>query len=231
MLVLSNVFMLNLKVKKREIVGDKVERLREQGILPAILYGPKVENLNIQLDSKMFDKMYEEAGTSTLISLEIEGEEFPVLIHEIRRDPITGNPIHVDFYQPILTEEIEATVAIVFEGEAPAVKDLGGMLVKEFQEIVVKALPQNLPHEIIVDVSSLKTFEDEILVKDLKVADNVTIQKEPDEVVTLVAPAEKIEEEPEKPIEEEIEEDEEKEEKPEPASAEATADKGKKNEK
>ena len=231
MLVLSNVFMLNLKVKKREIVGDKVERLREQGILPAILYGPKVENLNIQLDSKMFDKMYEEAGTSTLISLEIEGEEFPVLIHEIRRDPITGNPIHVDFYQPILTEEIEATVAIVFEGEAPAVKDLGGMLVKEFQEIVVKALPQNLPHEIIVDVSSLKTFEDEILVKDLKVADNVTIQKEPDEVVTLVAPAEKIEEEPEKPIEEEIEEDEEKEEKPEPASAEATADKAKKNEK
>ncbi|MBU2545395.1 50S ribosomal protein L25 [Patescibacteria group bacterium] len=207
--------MLNLKVKKREIVGDKVERLREQGILPAVLYGPKVENLNIQLDSKMFDKIYEEAGTSTLISLEIEGEEFPVLIHEIRRDPITGNPIHVDFYQPILTEEVEATVAIVFEGEAPAVKDLGGMLVKEFQEIVVKALPQNLPHEIIVDVSSLKTFEDEILVKDLKVADNVTIQKEPDEVVALVAPAEKIEEEPEKPTEEEIKEDEEKEEKPE----------------
>ena len=203
MLALSNVFMLNLKVKKREIVGDKVEGLREQGILPAVLYGPKVENLNIQLDSKMFDKMYEEAGTSTLVSLEIEGEEFPVLIHEVRRDPITGNPIHVDFYQPILTEEIEATVAIVFEGEAPAVKDLGGMLVKEFQEIVVKALPQNLPHEIIVDVSSLKTFEDEILVKDLKVADNVTIQKEPDEVVALVTPAEKIEEEPEELTKEE----------------------------
>ena len=216
MLALSNVFMLNLKVKKREIVGDKVEGLREQGILPAVLYGPKVENLNIQLDSKMFDKMYEEAGTSTLISLEIEGEEFPVLIHEVKRSPITGNPIHVDFYQPILTEEIEATVAIVFEGEAPAVKDLGGMLVKEFQEIVVKALPQNLPHEIIVDVSSLKTFEDEILVKDLKVADNVTIQKEPDEVVALVTPAEKIEEEPEELTKEETKiEGEEGEEKPE----------------
>ena len=197
-----NVSMLNLKAEKREITGSEVERLREQGVLPAILYGPEIKNLNIQLDSKTFDKMYKEAGTSTLISLKIGSDEFSVLIHEVKRSPITGNPIHVDFYQPILTEEIEAMVAIIFKGEAPAVKDLGGTLVKEFQEVVVKALPQNLPHEIIVNVESLKTFEDEILVKDLKVADNVTIQKDPDDIVAVVMPIEKVEEELEKPVEE-----------------------------
>lgn len=215
MLVLFNVFMLNLKSKKREITGEKVRELREQGILPAVLYGPKIDNLNLQLDLGIFTDTYKKAGASTLISLEVGEKSFSVLIHEVRRDPITGDPIHVDFYQPILTEEVEAVVAIIFEGEALAVKDLGGTLVKEFQEISVKALPQNLPHEIIVNVEGLKTFEDEILVKDLKIADNVTIQKEPHEVVALVKPAEKVEEELEKPVEAEetkVEGEEEKEE-------------------
>ncbi len=197
--------MISLKVEKREATGKKLKNLREEGILPAILYGPEIENINIQLDVKTFNQVHKEAGESTLISLVLEDKEYPVLIQDVRYNPVTEDVIHVDFYQPILTEEVEATVALVFEGEAPAVKDLGGTLVKEIQEIDVKALPQDLPHEITVDVSNLKTFDDEILVKDLKVADNVNLLREPEEVIALVVPAEDVESELEKPIEEEEE--------------------------
>lgn len=214
--------MLTLKVKKRETLGKKVKKLRQNGILPGVLYGPEVKNLSLEMDLKEFEKVYKEAGESSLVSLEVGKDKFLVLIHDIKKDPLTGKAIHVDFYQPILTEEVEAAVPIVFEGEAPAVKELGGTLVKEIQELEVKALPQNLPHELKVNVESLKTFEDEILVKDLKVAEGVKIQREPDEIIAVVTPPEKVEEELEKPIEEKVEEVEKVEEKKEKEEAERT---------
>ena len=213
----ENKFSINmskkLKIEKRENIGKGLDSLRKRGILPAVLYGPEIDNTSIQLDLKEFKVLYEEAGETTLIDLEMGDKIYSVLIYEAKKDPLTGEFIHVDFYQPILTEEVEADVPLVFEGESLAVKDLGGTLIKEIQEITVKALPRDLPHEIKVDVSSLNTFDDEILVKDLKVADNVKIQKEADEIVALVTPPQKEEEE-EKPVEEgeEGEEGEEKEE-------------------
>jgi len=193
--------MIKIKAEKRESLGRKVQELREENIIPAVLYGPKIENQNIQLDFKEFEKVHKNAGESTLISLIIDGKEVPVLIHETKKDPLTGNLIHVDFYQPILTEETEVEVALVFEGEPVAVRDLGGTLVKEMQEITVKALPQDLPHEIKVDVTVLETFEDEIKVKDLNIPEKVTVQRDPEDIVAVVTPATKVEEELEKPIE------------------------------
>jgi large subunit ribosomal protein L25 len=196
--------MIKIKADKREIAGRKVDKLRKQGILPGVLYGPEIKNINIEVGLKDFEKVYKEAGESSLISLDMGKDSYSVLIHEVKLDPLKGMPIHVDFYQPILTEEVEAWVPLVFEGEALAVKDLGGTLIKEVQEIEVRALPEKLPHEIKVDVSSLKTFEDEILVKDLKLPDGVSIDKEPEDIIALVTPPEK-EEELEKPAEEEAE--------------------------
>lgn len=206
--------MLTLKAEKREVTGKKVRKLRNQGELPAVLYGPEIKNISLKLNLKEFEKTYKKAGETSLISLEVGNEKFSVLVYDIKRDPLTNEPIHIDFYQPILTEEVEAFVPIVFEGESLAVKDLGGTLIKEIKEIKVSALPQNLPHEIKVDISSLKTFEDEILIKDLIIPESVKVLKEPNEVVVNVAAPEmeKIEKELEKPIEE-------------PAIAEALTDK------
>ncbi len=212
-----NVFMLSLKAKIRKEIGKKVKKRRKQGLLPAVLYGPKIKNLIIELDSKEFESIYKEAGESSLISLQVDNDKFSVLIHEVKKDPLTGKPIHADFYQPILTEEVEATVSIVFEGEALAIKELGGTLVREISEIEVKALPKDLPHEIKVNIDGLKTFDDEILVKDLKLSEGVTAQRDKNEIVAVVTPpeTEKIEEELEKPVEEKVEEVEEAEEKEE----------------
>ncbi len=207
--------MLNLSAKIRKEVGRKVKNLRKKGIVPGVLYGPKTKNLLLELDSKQFEKIYKEAGESSLVSLEVEGKKTPVLIHEVARDPLTEKAIHVDFYQPSLEEEVEVTVPLVFEGSSLAVKDLEGTLVKNISEVEVKAKPQNLPHEIKVNVEKLKTFEDNILVKDLAVPEGVKILKEPEEIVALVTPPEKVEEELEKPIEEKVEEVEKVEEKKE----------------
>ena len=208
--------MLTLSAKIRKELGKKVKSLRQQGILPAVLYGHKIKNLNLELDLKEFEKIYSKVGESSLISLNIEGEKqkFLVLIHDIQFDHLTEKPIHIDFYQPELKEEVEVTVPLIFEGEAPAVKDLGGTLVKNISEVEVKALPQNLPHEIKVDIGNLKTFEDNILIKDLIVSKEVKILKEPEEIVAKVTRPEKVEEELEKPVEEKVEEVEKVEKKP-----------------
>ena len=198
--------MLILKGDTRKILGKKTKSIRKAGSLPGVLYGPEIKNISIEVNLKEFKKVFSEAGASSLFSFEIGKEKFLSLVHEIKYDPLTSEPIHVDFYQPRLTEEIEVVVPIVFEGEAKAVKELGGTLFRELQEIKVRALPQNLPHEIKVSVAELNTFEDEVKIKDLRVPDGVKILRDADEILAKVMPPEKVEEELEKPIEEKVEE-------------------------
>lgn len=210
--------MISLLVKIRRELGKRVKKLRKKDILPGVLYGPKLKKaLPLELAEKHFEKIYQEAGESSLISLEIEGEDkrYPVLIHEIQRDPLTGKIIHVDFYQVSLEEEIVARIPLIFEGMAPAVKDLGGTLVKNISEVEIKTLPQKLPKEIKVEVSGLKTFEDNIRISDLKLPEGVKLLKEPEEIIAAVLPPEKVEEELVKPVEEKVEEVEKVEEKKE----------------
>jgi large subunit ribosomal protein L25 len=209
---------LKISAKIRKEKGKKLKTLRKKGVLPAVLYGPKIKNLNLEIEAKEFEKILEKAGESSLISLEVKGEKvkdkkFLVLIHDVQRDPLTQKPIHVDFYQPPLKEKIEAKVPIIFEGEAPAVKELGGTLVKNVSEIEVRATPQNLPREIKVDISNLKTFEDAILVSDLKLPKGVEIKRARDEVIARVLPPEKVEEEVKEKVEEKVEKPEKMDEK------------------
>lgn len=200
--------MISLLVKIRTETGKKVGKLRKKGVLPGILYGSALKGAQpLELDYKAFERVFEGAGESSLISLEVEnGKKYPVLIHDIQRNPLTGEIIHVDFYQVSLEEEIVAKIPLIFEGTPPAVKDLGGTLVKNISEVEIKALPQKLPKEIKVEVSGLKTFEDNIKVSDLELPAGTKVLKEPEEIVAAVLPPEKVEEELQKPIEEKVEE-------------------------
>lgn len=217
--------MLTLSAKIREITGKKNKTIRKKGFLPAVLYGPKIKSLSLEINTKDFERIFNEAGKSSLIKIEIEGKpkkEFEVLIHEIQKDHIDDRPVHIDFYLPPATKEIEVKVPIIIEGEAPAVKELGGTLVRDIHEIEIKGLIQNLPKEIRIDISQLKTFNDHILVKDLVVPVGVKILKDSQEIVVSIALPEKIEEELEKPAEEKVEEVEVVEKGKEPSFSEAT---------
>ena len=197
--------MFNLLAKIRQSLGKKTNDLREQGLLPAVLYGHNKKTQSVEIDYKEFERLYKQAGESSLVSIEIEGKKIPVMIYEVQKDPISGKFLHADFYQVNLAEKIEATIPLVFEGESPAVKDLGGTLVKILHEIDVKAKPEDLPKEIRVDISVLKTFEDSLEVKHLKVSVGVEILRNPEDIIAEVKPVEKIEEELAKPAEENVE--------------------------
>ena len=176
-------------------------------LIPAVVYGNKIKNVNLFVNTEEFKKVFSETGESSLVSLQIEGEKEPraVLIHEIQQDYVTGKFTHIDFFQASLTEEVEVEVPLVFEGISLAIKDLGGTLVREIHEIEVKALAQDLPHDIKVDISGLNTFDDEITVKDLNLPKGVRALKGPNEIVAKVVAPSKIEEELKTPIEEDVE--------------------------
>lgn len=196
--------MLKLKAKIRKEGNNK--KLRENGGLSSILYGPKTKNQLVEVDAKEFKKIYQEAGENSIITIELEKNDYPVLIHDLQIDPISGQPIHVDFYQPDMEKKIEAQVPVVLNGEAPAIKNLGGTLYKNLSEINIKALPHNLPKEIRIDISQLNTFEDHIKIKDIKIGEGIEILGEPEEIVVSVSAPENVEEELAKPVEENVEE-------------------------
>jgi len=199
--------MISLKAKIRKDLGKKTNFLKDAGKIPAVVYGPGAKNASLEIDAIDFQKVFKQTGESSLIDLNVEGEKEkrPVLIHEIQRDHVSDKIIHIDFFQASLKEEVEVKIPLVFEGVSLAVKDLGGTLVKNFSEIEVKALPQNLPHEIKVNIEALKNLGDHIMVKDLPLSKEVTILKKPDEIIVSVTEPEKVEEELAKEIEEKVE--------------------------
>lgn len=178
-----------------QVRTEKADVLREKALVPAVIYGPKSEPQNIAISKVPFKKAFIEAGESTVVTLNLDGTNIDTLIHDVQFHPVSQDPIHVDFYVFDKDVKQEVEVPLEFTGEAPAVKSLGGILVKVLHEITVEALPKDLPHEITVDITSLATFEDQIKVSQLVPPHGVTFITEADEVVALVE--EPREEEPE----------------------------------
>jgi large subunit ribosomal protein L25 len=187
-----------ISVEKRE----SGKRCKE-GLIPAIVYGPKRENISISVNQKEFEDLYKQVGESTLVTLDVEKEKVIVLVYDIQRNPLDGSIIHVDFFEPNLKEKVEAEIPLNFIGEAPAVKELSGTFVRNTYSLDVQALPQNLPHEIEVNIEVLKTFDDVIYVKDLNVGSDVEIMQDPETVVAMISRPEDVEAELEKSIDDE----------------------------
>ncbi len=201
-----------LKATRREAKANSV---RNKGLVPGIVYGHQLASQNVSVDAKQFDRIFTQAGSTTLVTLEVEGTTHNVLIRDVQFHPVRDHVLHVDFYQVRMDEAIHADVPLKFIGEAPAVKDLGGIFVRNADTVEVKALPKDLPHNIEVDISGLTSFESVIHVSDLKLPSGVEVLDDATNVVVLVqAPRTDAEL---KSLEEEVKEDVE--------SIEATAEK------
>jgi len=177
---------IELKAETRTVLGSRVKALRKSGFIPAVLYGKGQESISLQVPVNDFNKVWKEAGESTLVYLEVDGHSYPTIIHDVAIDPVKDTVVHSDFYKVSLTEKIKTKVPVEFVGESPAVKDLSGILVKNVNELEVEALPQNLPHEISVDISSLKSFRDQISVKDIDLGPDVKIEADVDTIIATV---------------------------------------------
>ena len=174
-----------LTVETRTVQGKKLAQLRDAGKLPAVMYGPKEASTLLTIDRVAFEKLFKQAGESSVIVLEGLTGPKEVLVHDVAFDALRGGITHVDFYALEAGKEITVDVPLTFVGEAPALK-LGGNLTKVLHEVEVTCTPANLPKEIIVDVSVLDDFEKQIHVSDLVVPKGVVIENDGTEVVALV---------------------------------------------
>ncbi|MGB8815936.1 MAG: 50S ribosomal protein L25 [Minisyncoccia bacterium] len=177
--------MLTLKVEKRD-VKTSPDRIRKEGILPAVFYGKKEKSTSISVNFADFEKIFKEAGESTVVHLDGNGIDVDVLIHDVNSDPVTDKVRHVDFYAIEKGKKLEIAVPLEFIGVASAVKDLGGVLVKVMHEVEIEALPKDLPHGLKVDISGLINFESVILAKDIMLPEGVILKIKPEEVVASV---------------------------------------------
>lgn len=187
--------MLTLSIEKRNTVG-KANKLLSGDAMPAVFYGHKETSTPITVSRTALKKLLRESGESSVVVLKGEGKELEALIHEVDFDPIKGEPRHVDFYVIEKGKKVKVSVPIHFEGVAPAVKNLGGILIKVLHEIEIEAMPKDLPHSISVSIEGLENFDSQIHVKDVKFPQGVTPTEDPEEVVAAVAePKEEKEEE------------------------------------
>ena len=187
---------MNILTATKRSKTDKLTVIRNNGMIPAVVYGAQVENTLVSVLSTSFIKILKIAGETSTIVLEINGAsekekamKVDVLIHEVQVDPVKGHPIHIDFLAVDMNKPVEVTIPLEFTGLAKAEKDGLGTLVKVLHEIDIEALPKDLPHNIVVDVTSITTLEDQIHVKDIKLPKGVTLITDGEEVVALVAAA------------------------------------------
>lgn len=177
-----------LKAEKRTAFGKQLAALRKGGKVPVVVYGPKEPALSATVALNEFKKVWKAAGESSIISLAIDGVGTKdVLIHEVDAHPVSGDPVHVDFYAIEAGKKLEVGVPLVFTGLAPAVKTYGATLVKVLYELEIAALPKDLPHEIAVDVSSLAELDSQIHARDIKLPAGVELVTDENEVVAAVA--------------------------------------------
>jgi large subunit ribosomal protein L25 len=177
---------IELNAQIRTAIGGRLNSLRKSGFMPAVLYGKNQQPIPLQIDIKNFNKIFKKVGESTLIYLNIDGKLYPTLIHDIAKDPIKGNILHADFYKVNLDQKVKSKIPVVFIGESPAVHNLGGIFVRNVNELEVEGFPQDLTHEIKIDISSLKNFGDQILVKDINLGDNIKIEANPETIIATV---------------------------------------------
>jgi large subunit ribosomal protein L25 len=180
-----------LEVRLRTVLGKKVGRLRREGRLPGVIFGGHAESTPVETDTGTFQKGYRRWGQTTLLSLTgLDGAEVPVLVHDVSREPRTGSLLHVDFARVSLTEKTHAEVPLHFVGESPAVRTHGGVMVHALSEVRIEAFPQDIPHQIDVDLSKIEQIEDTLYVRDLVVdTSKIEILNDGDQVVAkAVAP-------------------------------------------
>lgn len=183
-----------LRAEPRTVLGKKVKRLRREGLVPGVVYGPVLnETVSVSVNRRDFEKFFAKNGHSTVVSLTWEGGNQPVLIREVQIDPVTRAPLHIDFFAPNMRQKLRQSVPLVMHNPN---EDAAGVLQTVLTEVEVEALPADLPHQIDVDIHNLIEVGDTVRVADLTVEGNVEFITDSEELIASIV-AEAVEEEPE----------------------------------
>ncbi len=183
---------LSLNAEERDLLGKKVKKLRNGGKLPGHVFGKGLDTEHVAVDAKEFFTIFRQAGETGLIDLKIGKEKVrPVLVREVQHDPLSGGPLHIDFYQVNLTQKVKVSVPLTLIGEQPESVHLGESIVLQtLNEVEVEALPTDLVEKIEVNITSLKNIDDAITISQLNFdRSKLTVHADPETVVVKLAPA------------------------------------------
>lgn len=187
-----------LALEKREFTGKKAKYLRSEGKIPSVVYGEK-EPVLVESEYVATEKVLEKAGYHSPIDLDIAGKKQLAIVKNVQIDPVSRKIMNVEFQAVSANAVVEATTPIVivnFEA-SEASKTYHFAMNQAMEEIDVKAKPSDLPKELEIDASGLKTVEDKITIADIKLPKGVEIadkELDPEQVVaSLYDPAEEAE--------------------------------------
>lgn len=176
-----------IEVQVRTVFGKKCGALRRQGLVPGVIYGPKIEPIHFQAPYRPLQVVLLRAGGTHLIDLSVDGTNYPVLAREVQRDVTRGDILHVDFLAVDMAATIRTEIPVHFINESPAVLSRLGIQVNGASTIEIESLPGDLPERIDVDLSGLVNINDAIFVRDLNVGEKIEIISDPDEMIVRIA--------------------------------------------
>lgn len=187
---------IELKTNKRDVLGKKVKFLRKEGQIPVHIFGHNIESQALQAETALLQKVLTQAGKTKLIDLTVDKGRKPrkVITREVQKHPITGELLHVDFYEVSMEEKIRMEIPIIIVGESPALKIKENIMSQELDTLDIECLPDAIPSRIEVDVTSLTEPEQAIRVKDIVLGKEITIVNNPDVVVVRISVRKKEEE-------------------------------------
>ncbi len=180
---------IKLDASKRDILGKKTRYLRRQGITPTHLFGHNLKSQALQCNTLDLLKILTQAGTTRPVSLKIEGDKDSksVFIREIQRNVLSQQLLHMDFYQVKKGEKMQMDIPIVLVGESPALKSKDRMISRGIDELKIECLPEKVPPQIEVDISTLTEIEQGIYVKDIVLDPDITVFDDPEQLIVKVA--------------------------------------------
>lgn len=177
-------------LKKREGVGSlESTKTRRHGDIPGIIYGEGVGSRNFSIAEAAVNKILRQGKGSSLFDVQIEGEAGAVkaILQALQKDPVSDRPVHIDLYQVRMDKALHTEIPLHFNGHAAAIKDLGGTLVKQIDHLPIECLPGDLVSAVEVSIEPLKTFEDHIKAKDLKLPAGIKLRLDPETIILSVS--------------------------------------------
>lgn len=181
--------MTTLSVNTRAEFGKAVKSLRQKGKIPGVVYGHGISPLAVAVEANALDKVYRQVGESTLVDLTVDGgKAVKVLIQDVQLDPLKSIINHVDFNQVRMDEKLTIDIPLKFVGEAPAVKEFGGIFVKTIDHLKVECLPQDLVHEIEVDTLAMNELNKPLTISMIKIPAGLKVLAQEDEIIATVIP-------------------------------------------
>ena len=223
----------SFKVTTRSVSGKKTRFLRRQGITPAHLFGQGLDSVSVECPTGELQRAIAQKGTTRLMDLKLDSEKEArsVFIREIQRDTLSGELIHVDFYQVNKKRKIRVAVPVVLMGDAPAAKLKNNIIEQLISELEVESLPGDLPPQLELDITPLAEANQSMRVSDIKVKPGVTIMAAPEQLIVKVSTIAEEKEEVVEVAPTEVAPTEEAEEGKAPAAEGAAAPKAEKGEK